>query len=405
MVSRSGFEWPATLDIAALIENGWRPAPFSEFIVKIHSRCDLACDYCYMYEMADQSWRDRPRRMSDEIAERTAMRVGEHVRAHRLDRVTLILHGGEPLLAGRDLITRLVTAVRAAAGAGVTVDTSVQTNGVGLDDAYLRLFDRLSVRIGVSLDGGAQAQDRHRRFPSGRGSYAAVAAALRRLIDGSYRHLFSGLLCTIELRNDPVETYESLAAFKPPRIDFLLPHGTWESPPPGRIPGAAPTPYADWLIAIFDQWYPAPLTRIRLFEEIMHLILGGTSGTETVGLAPSRIVVVETDGAIEQGDMLKVAYPGAPETGLHVDRDPFDTALRLPGVAARQLGERALADECRACNIRRICGGGLYAHRYRAGTGFANPSVYCPDLMGLIGHIHQTMRADLRARLVGPAAG
>ncbi len=196
----------------------------------------------------------------------------------------------------------------------------------------------LSVRIGVSLDGGAQAQDRHRRFPSGRGSYAAVAAALRRLVDGRHRHLFSGLLCTIELRNDPVETYESLAAFEPPRIDFLLPHGTWESPPPGRIPGAAPTPYADWLIAIFDQWYPAPLTRIRLFEEIMHLILGGTSGTETIGLAPSRIVVVETDGAIEQGDMLKVAYPGAPETGLHVDRDPFDAALLLPGVAARQLG-------------------------------------------------------------------
>jgi uncharacterized protein len=34
---------------------GWRPVPFREFIVKVHSRCDLACDYCYMYEMADRS--------------------------------------------------------------------------------------------------------------------------------------------------------------------------------------------------------------------------------------------------------------------------------------------------------------------------------------------------------------
>ena len=242
-----------------------------------------------------------------------------------------------------------MTAVRAAIGAGVAVDTSVQTNGVGLSDAYLRLFDELGIRVGVSLDGDAQAHDRHRRFPSGRGSYAAVAAALRRLVDGSHRHLFSGLLCTIDLRNDPVQTYEALAEFEPPRIDFLLPHGTWESPPPGRIPGAVSTPYADWLIAIFDQWYPAPQTRIRLFEEIMHLMLGGTSGTETVGLAPSRLVVIETDGSIEQGDMLKVAYPGAPETGLHVDRDPFDAALLTPGVAARQLGEQALAEECRSC--------------------------------------------------------
>jgi uncharacterized protein len=400
MAAQPGFEWPATLDIAALIGGGWRPAPFSEFVIKIHSRCDLACDYCYMYEMADQSWRGRPRRMSGEIAERTAMRIGEHARAHRLASIGVVLHGGEPLLAGRDLITNLVTGVRMAAGTGVAVDTSVQTNGIGLDEAYLRLFDQLGVKIGVSLDGGARAHDRHRRFPSGRGSYAAVSAALRRLVDGGYQHLFSGLLCTIELRNDPVETYESLAAFGPPRIDFLLPHGTWESPPPGRIPGEFDTPYADWLIAIFDEWYTVPLTRVRLFEDIMHLILGGTSSTEAIGLAPSRVVVIETDGAIEQADMLKVAYPGAPETGLHVDRDPFDAALLTPGVAARQLGELALAEECRACRIRRICGGGLYTHRYRADTGFANPSVYCPDLMSLINHILQTMQADIQARLL-----
>ena len=53
-------EWPATLDVARLESVGWRPLPFREFVLKIHSRCDLACDYCYMYTMADQSWRDRP---------------------------------------------------------------------------------------------------------------------------------------------------------------------------------------------------------------------------------------------------------------------------------------------------------------------------------------------------------
>ena len=392
-------EWPTTLDVVALVADGWNPAPFREFIIKIHSRCDLACDYCYMYEMADQSWRDQPRRMSHEVAERTAMRIGEHARAHRLPSVALILHGGEPLLAGRDLISYLVTTVRDAAGPSVTVDASVQTNGVGLDDSYLRLFDDLGVRVGVSLDGAADAHDRHRRFVSGRGSHAAVAAGLERLTSRGYRHLFSGLLCTIDLRNDPISTYEALSAFEPPRIDFLLPHGTWALPPPGRIPGAAETPYADWLITVFDHWYPVPRTRIRLFEEIMHVLLGGTSASEIVGLEPSRLVVIETDGAIEQGDTLKVAFHGAPETGLHVARDRFDAALLLPGIVARQLGERALSADCRVCGIRQVCGGGLYAHRYRADTGFANPSVYCPDLMRLIGHIRDTMQADISARL------
>jgi uncharacterized protein len=404
MGTETGFEWPATLDVFALQAEGWNPVPFREFIIKIHSRCELACDYCYMYEMADQSWRDRPRCMAPEIAELTAMRIGEHVRAHGLTEVELILHGGEPLLASRELISFLVTAVRDAAGLDVRVNASVQTNAVGLQYSYLRLFDELDVRVGVSLDGTAEDHDRHRRFASGRGSHAAVALGLERLTEDAFRHMFSGLLCTIDLRSDPVVTYEALAAFCPPMIDFLLPHGTWESPPPGRVPGAAQTPYADWLIQVFNHSYRTPKTRVRLFEEITHLLLGGESEAEMVGLGPSRMVVIETDGAVEQADTLKAAYPGAPQTGLHVARDPLDAALLLPGVAARQLGERALFGACRGCRIRQVCGGGLYAHRYRSGTGFANPTVYCPDLMRLIDHIRHVITADITAWRIGREA-
>lgn len=394
-----GLEWPFTLDVQALVADGWQPFPFREFIVKIHSRCDLKCDYCYMYEMADQTWHDRPRRMSDAIAEKTAVRIGQHARGHQLGELTLVLHGGEPLLAGHDLIWRLVTATRKAAGDDVHVDVRIQTNGVGLDDAYLGLFSELDIKVGISLDGGAEAHNRHRRFASGRGSYAAVSAGLSRLRQPQFRHLFSGLLCTIDLANDPVSTYESLAAFDPPRIDFLLPHGTWDAPPPGRGPDPADTPYADWLTAIFDHWYFQPKTGIRLFEEIMRLLLSRTSGSEAVGLAPAQMVVIETDGSVEQVDSLKAAYHGAAGTGLHVTRDSLDSALLLPGMVARQLGPRALAGECRVCPIHQVCGGGLYTHRYRSGTGFANPSVYCPDLMRLIGHIRTVLEGDIHARL------
>jgi uncharacterized protein len=388
-------EWPYTLDLQGLMAEGWSPVPFREFVVKVHSRCDLACDYCYMYEKADQSWRDRPRRMSVKTARQTAMRIGEHARKHRISRIALIMHGGEPLLAGPELISELVRSTRVAAGPRIRVDARVQTNGVGLNDSYLELFTELDVQLGVSLDGAMEAHDRHRRFPSGRGSYVAVAAGLDKLTRPSNRHLFNGLLCTIDLRNDPIATYKALAEFEPPKIDFLLPHGTWADPPPGRMPDAMEAPYADWLITIFDRWYPAPQTRIRLFEDIMDLLLGAGSSSDMLGLSPSRIVFIETDGAIELADNLKVAYHGAAATGLHVSSAALDDALLLPGVVARQLGVRALSPQCRACHIYRICGGGLYAHRYRPGTGFYNPSVYCPDLIKLIGHIRDVMQADI----------
>ncbi|PZF91983.1 radical SAM protein [Micromonospora deserti] len=374
-----------------------RPVPIRQFVVKLHSRCDLACDHCYVYTMADQRWRSRPRTMSPLVLARVGERIGEHARRHRLDRAGVILHGGEPLLAGPDGIERAVGLIRRGA-APVPVRMTVQTNGVRLDDAFLRLFARLSVGVSVSLDGDRAAHDRHRRRPDGRGSHDLVQAALRRLT-GSYRQLFNGLLCTVELRNDPRTVYRSLLAYRPPVVDFLLPHGTWTSPPPGRPADPRHTPYADWLIPIFDEWYhsPGPPTRIRLFEEIIQLLLGGTSRLAGVGASPVAVAVVETDGAIELDDTLGAAHPGAGRTGLHVARDTFDAALDQPGFRTQQAGLTGLAAGCRACDLHRVCGGGLYTHRYRAGNGFDNPSVYCADLYRLIGHIRDAVRRDVAA--------
>jgi hypothetical protein len=90
-----------------------RPAGAQPRSVSSSSRstagCDLACDYCYMYEMADQRWREQPYRMSPEIVDRVAARIGEHVRTRDLSSVELVLHGGEPLLAGPDPTTAAVT--------------------------------------------------------------------------------------------------------------------------------------------------------------------------------------------------------------------------------------------------------------------------------------------------------
>lgn len=393
-------EWPKTLDPAVLKARGWAPVPFREFIVKVNSRCDLSCAYCYVYEMADQSWQDQPIRMAATTATHTAERIAEHVRTHGLSSVELILHGGEPLLAGPDLLTHLVTATRDAVGGSARVGARVQTNGIRLDADYLRLFAELDITVAVSLDGDRNAHDRHRRYANGKGSYDAVTKSLRLLRD-SYPHLFSGLLCTVDLRNDPVAGYEALLEHRPPRIDFLLPLGNWSFPPPGRAPRSTATPYADWLIAAFDRWYGAPRmeTEVRLFSEIIQLLLGGRSSSEAVGLSPVTVLVIDTNGAIELSDTVRSSSPAVTLTGLHVSTNAFDDALLLPESAARQLGEPALARECLACGIRKVCGGGQYAHRYRAGNGFANPSVYCPDLLELIRHIRRVVAADLADQL------
>ncbi|MEV5710569.1 FxsB family cyclophane-forming radical SAM/SPASM peptide maturase [Actinoallomurus sp. NPDC052274] len=394
------FEWPdGVLRVDEFEAAGWRPVPFQSFVLKVHSRCNLSCDYCYIYEMADQSWRNSSKVMSDAVIDRTAARIGEHARTHGLTTIDVVLHGGEPLLAGADVLGRVVTAVRRELPLSTQPQFIVQTNGILLDDSMLDVLSAHDINVGVSIDGNAEANDRHRRYADGRGSHEAVLRGLNALRAPSYRRLYSGLLCTVDLANDPVETYRSLVSHEPPMMDFLLPHGNWTTPPPGRDDDPSRTPYGDWLVAAFDTWYGETTrkTSVRLFEDALNLLFGGHSTSEQIGIAPAGVVVVDTDGYVEQVDTLKSAYDGAPATGFSVRDAPFDAALRHPSVAARQLGIQGLCDACRSCPERDVCGGGYYTHRYRAGNGFLNPTVYCADMLRFVSHVRGRVSADIAA--------
>jgi uncharacterized protein len=392
---RRAAPWPyADLDPARLRAAGWRPTPIRDVVLKVHQRCNLACDYCYVYRHADQSWRDRPAVMPAEVWRAALAAVGRYVRRHDLPHIRLILHGGEPLLLGAARLDRLLSQARATLPDGCAVEFGLQTNGVLLDESIMDTLRRHRVRVGVSADGVATAHDRHRPDRGGRSTFTAVRRALDLLRRPENRHSYAGILCTVPVEADPIGTYQQLLAFEPPLVDFLLPHANWAYPP-HRAEGSH-TPHGDWLVAVFDRWYEsASPTRVRLFDDIIGLVLGAAGGSEQIGLSPAALVVIESDGAIEQVDALKTAYPGAGGTGLSVRHDELDRVFEDPGVVARQLGVAALAESCRACPVHRICGGGHYAHRYRPGAGFRNPSVYCADLRRLIEHVRGRVEPDL----------
>jgi uncharacterized protein len=242
-------------------------ASVSHYVLKAHSRCDLACDNCYVYQHADQSWRVKPRALDVVTARQAAFRISEHARKHRLGEVHVVLHGGEPLLLGHDGLHGVLRALRSLIAPETRLDLRIHTNGVLLDERFCELFADYGVRVGVSLDGDRPANDRHRRYADGRSSHSQVRRALALLRKPEYRHLYAGILCTIDVTNDPIAVYEALLAEAPPRIDLLLPHATWDKPP--QRPDGVPAPYGAWLGHIYSRWaadgHPVP---IRLFDSL-----------------------------------------------------------------------------------------------------------------------------------------
>lgn len=365
--------------------------PISQYVLKVHSRCDLACDHCYVYEHADQSWRAKPRVIAPQTVDAAARRIAEHAMAHGLTVVSVVLHGGEPLLLGRPGMRALLEVLKSRITPVARLDLGVHSNGVLLDQQWCDLFSHYGVRIGISLDGDKAANDRHRKFADGRSSHPQVLDALSLLRQPRYLHLFGGILCTIDLDNDPVAVYRALTEQQPPRLDLLLPHATWERPP--RRPPDSEDPYADWLMRIYRCWDDdGRAIPIRIFDSVLSAANGGPSFTEALGTDPGRLLVIDTNGAWEQPDSMKTAFDGAADTGRNVADHSVDDACAHPAVAARQRGIAALCPTCRSCEVVQICGGGLYAHRYRPGaptavTEFENPSVYCADLKSLISQV------------------
>ena len=61
----------------------------------------------------------------------------------------------------------------------------------------------------MSLDGDRSANDKHRRYANGRGSYDEVAQGNALLGSEPYARLFAGILCVIDVSTDPIGVFDT----------------------------------------------------------------------------------------------------------------------------------------------------------------------------------------------------
>ncbi len=162
--------------------------------LNISAECNLACDYCYLSggraDTVDGGasgrdvgrLREGERTMSEDVARRATDLLVHEAFGER--RVSLVLFGGEPLLA-REQIGSVVEYARGrAAACGMSLSVHMTTNGTLLSPSVAAELDRLGVSVLVSIDGRRSEHDAHRCYPDGHGSYDDVASNLSRLPSG-----------------------------------------------------------------------------------------------------------------------------------------------------------------------------------------------------------------------------
>ena len=359
-------------------------------LLKVASRCNLDCTYCYVYHMGDDGWRNQPKIMPDAVQSAIIDQLAElySCQQHRLH---VVLHGGEPLLIGPSRMRKLCQGLRSALPSPCEVH--VQTNGLLLTDAFIDTFVEYDVGISISLDGPSELHDRHRIDHQGRGSHDRVCDAINRLTTREdARPLFTGILAVIDPNSSARSVYASLKATGAPSIDFLVRDGNHSCLPHGKA-STSSTEYGSWLIEALDAYLsdPAP-PRVRLFDDMLRLILGGQSCKEGVGATDYGILVIETNGTINKNDTLKVAHNGADRfdgATWSILADSLKDVIHSRSFESYYLQQQPTAQQCRSCPELHVCGGGMVAHRWSAERGFDNPSIFCADQLALISRMRQ----------------
>ncbi len=351
-------------------------------LVKLASRCNLSCDYCYVYQMGNDAWRLQPKLMAAGTVSALARNLASVVEAQGAP-LSIVFHGGEPLLVGADRFEAYCGLIREHLPEPVGLH--VQTNGVLLSDRILDICARHNVGISISLDGPEAIHDRHRPDRRGRPSHASVLAALKRIkAHPKGESLLSGLLAVIDLDSEPRDVYAFFKELGAPSVDFLYRDGNHDTLPIGKESFRSHE-YGDWMLRLMDIYLAdsAPI-RIRVLDDMLRLLLGGRSVKEGVGEQDYGILVVETDGTITKNDTLKSA---AGADRFETQWSVHDDLVALTGSFAfldYHKSQRPSAPECKACSDLRICGGGMPTHRWSAERGLNNPSVFCADQKHLI---------------------
>jgi uncharacterized protein len=371
------------------------------YLLKVTQFCNLNCPYCYMFNLRDFAYRAKPKIMSLDIVEAVAAKAVKLARKQGVSHLTISLHGGEPLLAGVKWYRSAVKILKEAAGDSVNLTFATQSNGTVLDEEWLDFFDSERISLGISMDGPRHVHDRFRVNFAGRGSYDEVVKGLK--LAQRYPKVLGSVLCVIDPKADGLEVYRHFRELGVNCIDFLWPlEHNWDVPPPGYETAGDETPYADYLIPIFDEWWRERETdrkvKIRYFTQLISNILGARGGLDSLGGNPISIASIDSDGGIEPVDSLKACGDGFTNMGLNILRDPIEAVYDQPLFRAAIAGQDGLCGQCRTCPLHDVCGGGYLPHRYSQENGFDNPTVYCRDMWKLTTHILNTVSYKVAAR-------
>ncbi len=358
--------------------------------------CNLDCAYCFFLSK-EELYPGSRFRMSDELLE---IYIRQLIESHRAPEVTIAWQGGEPTLMGLEFYRRAVALEKRYQKPGMTIQNTMQTNGILLTDEWCEFFREQQFLIGLSLDGPPAMHDAYRKDKGGHPTSEKVLRAAHLL--RQHRVEFN-ILTTVNAANadHPLEVYRFLRDDVGAQFIQLIPIVE-------RINANGRTGYQEgvtvtersvtaeqwgrFLITIFDEWVRRDVGTV--FMQMFDAALASW-----VGVPPALCIFAETCGnalALEHnGDLYSCDHfvqPGYLLGNIQRERmiDLVSSAQqRHFGIAKRD----TLPRYCRECEVLFACHGECPKNRFiETPDGEPGLNYLCSGYKTFFTHIDRPMR-------------
>ncbi len=241
-------------------------------ITPVDFDCNMACGYCY-----NGSFCNHCDKSSRSISMDTIYKIFDKITPYlKGNKLFVIWHGGEPLLANKDFYREAIAVQgRAINGRYIPVNC-LQTNATLIDEGWAQLFIDLKIQPSVSIDGPANLHDSVRKFPNGSQTYKETMRGYNLLRN---RGINTGMLMVISQNNvrHPEEIWNWILEEQISRFDFLpcIEPKLWREGK--QVYGVNTDEILNFSTRLFDLWfdYGDPNIRIRTFRDSIKGQIGG----------------------------------------------------------------------------------------------------------------------------------
>ena len=324
-------------------------------IIKANGNCNLNCTYCYYTQHQLSEWKTA---YNLDLLEITFKKIADYT-----DIITICWHGGEPLLNGVDYFRKAIEIQRKYK---LKVENNLQTNGTLINNEWAEFFKENNFSVGLSLDGNKETHDLN-RLKNNTSSYDKVLDGLNILIKHKVKH---GVLCYANPDTDSVAIFRHFVQLGIRKIDFMLPIISHHSNAEVDVEKVS-----NYFIQLFHEWFDLnnPNIKIRIFEDILSLLLGGKANNCLFKNQCGGFITIEPNVDIGICENHRINGFENYLLNKNILHDNFISIENEAHIRNENINK--LSNECLNCNLLPWCNGGCSVERFF--DGFKNINVYC----------------------------